>query len=309
MTPRKPTQPKWVADLVGPLRVTPGTKVSLAKDFDPAYRAPFVQKEDAPALLEEGKALLYDYQDRLIAERAHGVLLCLQAMDAAGKDGVIRHVVSGVNPQGVHVTNFKVPSEVELHHDYLWRYARKVPARGEIGIFNRSQYEEVLVVRVHPELLDRQELPREGTGKNVWTRRFRQINDWERTLCENGMRVVKVFLNLSREEQRVRFLRRLELPDHNWKFSASDTHERRYWDEYQRAFSDMLSQTSTEWAPWYVVPADRKWFERICVSAILAHTLMELDPHYPTVTPAQRTEDLGAMAELMAEAPGEPPHR
>ena len=215
------------------------------------------------------------------------MLVVLQALDAAGKDGTIRHVMSGVNPQGVSVHSFKVPSSEELDHDYLWRYERRLPGRGEIGIFNRSHYEEVLVVRVHPENLDRQKLPG-AAKKDVWQRRYRQINDWERYLTENGFRVVKLFLNLSKEEQRIRFLRRIDLPDHNWKFSTADVNERERWDDYQKAFSEMLSHTSTEWAPWYVIPADRKWFARIGAGAVLVNALMEIDPRFPTVDKAQR---------------------
>ena len=188
------------------------------------------------------------------------MLIVLQALDAAGKDGTIRHVMSGVNPQGVAVSSFKAPSVEEIDHDFLWRYARRLPRRGEIGIFNRSHYEEVLVVRVHPELLATQHLPRAATRRDVWKRRYREINDWERYLTGNGIRVVKLLLNVSREEQRRRFLARIERPDKNWKFSAHDVHERHYWDDYQRAFSDMLSATSTTWAPWHVLPADHKWF-------------------------------------------------
>ena len=190
------------------------------------------------------------------------MLVVLQALDAAGKDGTIRHVMSGVNPQGVDVHSFKVPSSKELDHDYLWRYAQRLPARGQIGIFNRSHYEEVLVVRVHEELLERQKLPKNSRGAGIWKRRYREINDWERYLTDNGIKVVKLFLNLSKEEQRARFLRRIDLPDHNWKFSAADVREREYWDDYQKAFSEMLSHTSTEWAPWHVIPADRKWYAR-----------------------------------------------
>jgi PPK2 family polyphosphate:nucleotide phosphotransferase len=211
--------------------------------------------------------------------------------------------MSGVNPQGVQVHSFKVPSAEELSHDFLWRYAQRLPARGVIGIFNRSQYEEVLVVRVHPELLERQLLPKKAKGKGVWQRRYQEINNWERYLTDNGIKVVKIFLNLSKEQQRVRFLRRLDLFDHNWKFSANDVRERQYWDDYQRAFSEMLSNTSTEWAPWYVIPADHKWFARICVSHVLAHSLIELDPQYPKVTPEQQREEREAKAELLAQAP------
>jgi polyphosphate kinase 2 (PPK2 family) len=187
-----------VAELIGPLRVKPGSKVNLARDFDPAYKAGYVKKKDALEIMQRGIDMLCDYQARLAAQDSYGVLVCLQALDAAGKDGTIRHVMSGVNPQGVHVTSFKQPSAEELDHDYLWRYARHLPARGDIGIFNRSHYEEVLVVRVHPENLDRQKLPGDAKGKGMWQRRYREINDWERYLTENGFRVVKMFLNLSK---------------------------------------------------------------------------------------------------------------
>ena len=298
-------EPAWIGELVRSLQVKPGSKVTLPADFDPASTADFVDKKKSAGLLAESVQLLAAYQVRLAAEDAHGVLLCLQALDAAGKDGTIRHVMSGVNPQGVHVSSFKVPSDEELGHDYLWRYAQRLPARGEIGIFNRSHYEEVLVVRVHPELLERQHLPLEAVGPDIWKRRFAEMNGWERYLTDNGIRVVKVFLNVSKEEQRRRFLRRLERPDHNWKFSASDIRERRYWDDYQHAFSDMLSNTSTEWSPWHVIPADHKWFAHICVGAILGQALMELDPRYPEITPEQRREELAAKEALLAEAPGD----
>jgi len=229
--------------------------------------------------------------------------VCLQALDAAGKDGTIRHVMSGVNPQGVQVANFKVPSATELDHDYLWRYARRLPARGDIAIFNRSHYEEVLVVRVHPENLGRQKLPQECKGKGVWERRYREINDWERYLSDNGFKIVKLFLNLSREEQRARFLKRIDLPEKNWKFSAADARERERWDDYQQVFSQMLSATSTPWAPWYVIPADRKWFARICAAAVIADTLIQIDPQYPQVSDDLRRQLLEVKAELEAQAP------
>jgi PPK2 family polyphosphate:nucleotide phosphotransferase len=295
-------RPHWIDQLVHSLRVQPGSNVTLSKDFDPSSTGDLVEQEGT-ALLAESVQLLADYQDRLAAQDTHGVLLCLQALDAAGKDGAIRHVMSGVNPKGVHVSSFKVPSMEELGHDYLWRYAQRLPARGDIAIFNRSHYEEVLVVRVHPDLLERQRLPRDVEGGDLWKRRFTQINDWERYLTDNGIRVLKVFLNISKEEQRLRFLRRLDLPDHRWKFSADDLHERRYWDAYQGAFSDMLSHTSTEWAPWYVVPADQKWFARICVGAVLVRALMELDPRYPEVTEEDLQEERQARKDLIAEAP------
>src|SRR5438067_6445837 len=211
-----------IAELIKPLRVKPGSKVNLGKDYDPGYKADSLKKKDGAELLRTGIALLADYQRRLAAQNTYGVLVCLQALDAGGKDGTIRHVMSGVNPQGVQVTGFKVPSAEELDHDYLWRYARHLPARGDIGIFNRSHYEEVLVVRVHPENLDRQRLPAGAKGKGIWERRYREINDWERYLTGNGFTVVKLFLNLSKEEQRTRFLKRIDLPEKNWKFSAAD---------------------------------------------------------------------------------------
>jgi PPK2 family polyphosphate:nucleotide phosphotransferase len=296
-------QARHVAELIAPLRVAPGSTVRLDRDHDPAYRADFVKKKDGRALLETGITLLADYQRRLAAQDSYGVLVCLQALDAGGKDGTIRHVMSGVNPQGVHVSGFKVPSAEELDHDYLWRYARRLPARGEIGIFNRSHYEEVLVVRVHQENLDRQRLPEPARNGRLWHRRYREINDWERYLVDNGFKVVKLFLNLSREEQRTRFLKRIDVPDRNWKFSTADVRERTRWDDYQKAFSEMLSATSTAWAPWYVVPADRKWFARICAAAVLAHTLIDLDPRYPKVNENRRRELLAVKGELEDEAP------
>jgi len=284
-------------------RVKPGSTVALAKDFDPSFKAGVKKKKEGVALLEEGVRLLAEYQARLAAQDTWGVLVVLQALDAAGKDGTIRHVMSGVNPQGVAVRSFKVPSAEELDHDYLWRYARRLPARGQIGIFNRSHYEEVLVVRVHPENLERQKLPRASKQGDVWKRRYREINDWERYLTDNGFRIVKLFLNISREEQRVRFLRRIDLPDHNWKFSEADVKERARWDDYQSAFSEALSHTSTKWAPWHVIPADRKWFARIGAAAVLVHTLMEIDPNFPPVTKRQRQALLEVKQSLEAQAP------
>jgi PPK2 family polyphosphate:nucleotide phosphotransferase len=292
-----------IAELIKPLRVKPGSKVNLAKDFDPGYKAGYVKKKEARRIMATGIAMLCDYQARLAAQDRYGVLMCLQALDAGGKDGTIRHVMSGVNPQGVHVASFKKPSDEELDHDYLWRYARRLPARGDIGIFNRSQYEEVLVVRVHPENLDRQKLPDYAKDQRVWQRRYREINDWERYLTENGFRVVKMFLNLSEEEQRTRFFKRLDLPEKNWKFSAADIRERQRWDDYQEAFSEMLSATSTSWAPWYVIPADHKWFARICAAAVLTHTLIDIDPQYPEVSAERREQLLVVKGELEAQAP------
>ncbi len=296
-------QRKRVAEFVEHLRVEPGSKVVLARDFDPSFKGGVKKKQEGVELLKLGVQMLAEYQARLAAQDTWGVLVILQALDAAGKDGTIRHVMSGVNPQGVSVHSFKVPSAEELHHDYLWRYAQRLPARGEIGIFNRSHYEEVLVVRVHPENLDREKLPREAKKGDVWKRRYREINDWERYLVDNGFRIVKLFLNISREEQRTRFLRRLDLPDHNWKFSEADVSEREHWDKYQRAFSEMLSHTSTECAPWHVIPADRKWFARMSAAAVLAQALYELDPRFPTVGKRQRAALLEVREALKAQAP------
>ena len=293
----------WARGLAEPLRVKPGSTVRLQKGFDPGARFGLRKKKDGARLLRQGVEVLADYQRRLAAQETYAVLVVLQAIDAAGKDGTIRHVMSGVNPQGVSVSSFKAPSAEELDHDYLWRHARRLPARGEIGIFNRSHYEEVLVARVHPENLDREKLPPESKGKDVWKRRYREINDWERYLTDNGIRLVKLFLNVSKEEQRIRFLKRIDLPEKNWKFSASDARERQYWDDYQRAYSEMLTHTSTEWAPWHVLPADHKWFTRICAAAVIARTLIEIDPRYPTLDAAGRRELLRAKAELEAEAP------
>ncbi|MFD7709635.1 polyphosphate kinase 2 family protein [Streptomyces sp. NPDC059785] len=292
-----------IAGFIAPLRVKPGSKVNLVRDFDPAFKAGVSRKQEGQQLLRAGVELLADYQRRLAAQGTYGVLLCLQALDAGGKDGTIRHVMTGVNPQGVHVANFKVPSAEELDHDYLWRYACRLPRRGEIGIFNRSHYEEVLVVRVHPEHLDRQRLPASAKRKGVWRRRYREINQWERYLHDNGFRIVKLFLNLSREEQRRRFLKRIDVPERNWKFSAADARERARWDDYQQAFSRMLSATSTRWAPWYVIPADRKWFARTCAAAVLADTLIRIDPQYPEVGEQARHELALARKELEAQAP------
>ena len=292
-----------LAELIAPLRVPAGAKVTLAEDYDPTFKAGWLSKDEGEEHLRLSVELLSEYQDRLAAQNTYGVLVVLQALDAAGKDGTIRHVMSGVNPQGVVVHSFKVPSEEELDHDFLWRYACRLPARGQIGIFNRSHYEEVLVVRVHPELLERQHLPPGARDGHVWRRRYEDINSWERYLVDNGFRIVKLFLNLSREEQRRRFLKRIDLPEKNWKFSSADVAEREHWDEYQHAFSEMLSHTSTEWAPWHVIPADHKWFARIAVGAVLVHTLKDIDPQYPQVDARERSALQQARAGLEAEAP------
>jgi PPK2 family polyphosphate:nucleotide phosphotransferase len=292
----------WVAEVVRPLRVEPGRTVKLPDGFDPADRFGVRKKQDGIALLHQGVRLLAHYQDRLAAQDSDAVLVVLQGMDAAGKDSTVRHVMSGVNPQGVYVSSFKAPSAAELDHDFLWRHAQRLPARGQIGIFNRSHYEEVLVVRVHPEYLDQEKLPAAARRPDIWQRRYREINDWERYLTDNGIRVVKLFLNLSRQAQRARFLQRIDRPEKNWKFSAADISERQYWDQYQSAYSEMLTHTSTAWAPWHVLPADHKWFTRICAAAVLAQALIELDPRYPAPSETARQDLLRARAELEAEA-------
>ncbi len=297
----------WIRELIKPLRVKPGSAVHLPADYDPRARFGLRKKKDGPGLLRQGVELLADYQDRLAAQETYGVLVMLQAMDAAGKDSTIRHVMSGVNPQGVKVSSFKTPTAEEHRHDYLWRHARQLPAKGEIGIFNRSHYEEILAVRVHPEYLKLEKLPPDTTGDDLWKRRYREINDWEWYLVDNGIRVVKLFLNVSKEEQRRRFLRRIDLPEKNWKFSASDVRDRRYWDDYQRAYSQLLSHTSTDWAPWYVLPADHKWLTRVCAAAVIAQALIDIDPQYPVPDEPVRQELLQARAELEAEAPAGAP--
>jgi PPK2 family polyphosphate:nucleotide phosphotransferase len=290
--------------LIEELRVAPGSSVDLAADFDPGFKAGLLKKNEGDEHLQLSIELLDEYQERLAAQDTWALLVVLQGIDAAGKDGLVRHVMSGVNPQGVVVHSFKVPSAEELAHDYLWRYAVRLPERGQIGIFNRSHYEEVLVVRVHPELLARQRLLE--SGDHIWRRRYREINDWERYLSDNGIRIVKFFLNLSREEQRLRFLARIDTPEKNWKFSAADVQERHYWDDYQRVYSEMLSHTSTEWAPWYVIPADHKWFARIAFGSVLVDALVDLDPQYPALDRDARRALEQARGSLEAEAPEAP---
>ncbi len=295
--------PKRIRAVARQFRVKPGSKVRLPHDFDPGFVTRQRSKTELKELLSAGVEMLAEYQARLAAQDTYGVLIVLQAMDAAGKDGTIRHVMSGVNPQGVEVRSFKVPSAEDLDHDYLWRYAKNLPERGHIGIFNRSYYEEVLVVRVHPAILDAQKLPREAKGKGVWKRRYREINDWERYLTDQGFRIVKLFLNLSREEQRRRFLSRIDEPEKNWKFSGNDAKERALWDDYQEAFADVLSATSTSWAPWHVIPADNKPFARIAAAAVIASALIDIDPQYPEVSDSARAALADAKVDLEAEAP------
>ncbi len=286
--------------LAARLRVPPDTRVELSKDYDPADTTD-VKAKDADDLLRSGVELLAEYQARLAAQDRTALLVIIQAMDAAGKDGTISHVMSGVNPQGVEVTSFKVPTPHELDHDFLWRAAIALPGRGTIGIFNRSYYEETLVVRVHPSILDGERLPADVLGGDIWKRRFRHINHWEAYLADQGTRIVKLFLHVSKEEQKRRFLDRIDQPDKNWKFNAGDVRERGFWDEYQAAYADVLSETSTDAAPWYVIPADHKWFMRLAASAVIVDALVDIDPKYPEMDPAARADLLKAREELIAE--------
>jgi PPK2 family polyphosphate:nucleotide phosphotransferase len=260
------------------------------KDFDPADTAHLHSKDHAEKLLQEGIAKTAELQDRLYAQDRWALLLIFQAMDAAGKDGAIEHVMSGVNPQGCQVYSFKAPSDLELQHDFLWRTTCDLPERGHVGIFNRSYYEEVLVVRVHPEILKGQKTPPSLVGKNIWEERFEDICGFERHMARNGTVIRKFFLHVSKKEQKKRFLDRLDEPKKNWKFSTSDVRERECWDDYQDAYEDMIRNTSTKHAPWYVVPADNKWFTRLVVSTVIVETLESLKLAYPTVDEAKRKE-------------------
>jgi PPK2 family polyphosphate:nucleotide phosphotransferase len=283
------------------LLVEPGRKISLRKDYDPKYTGGFKVKEAALAELKSNIETMAGEQDVLYAGDTYALLVVFQALDAAGKDGTIKHVMSGVNPQGCEVCSFKSPSHEELDHDYLWRSAKRLPERGRIGIFNRSYYEEVLVVRVHPELLALQHLPPLGKNESLWKRRFEEINCFERYLVNNGIIVLKFFLNVSKAEQKARFLKRIELKEKNWKFSAADIRERRYWDDYMEAYEEMFNQTSTEWAPWYIIPADHKWFTRLCVSEIIVATLKSLGLKYPKLSEKELAELQKAKEELLNE--------
>jgi len=264
---------------------------------------PFKDKEAAEGYLQLGVARLATLQDTLFAQDRWSVLLIIQAMDAAGKDGIIKHVMSGINPQGCQVVAFKAPSPADLDHDFLWRCQQHLPERGRIGVFNRSYYEEVLIVRVHPEILAAQKLPPSLVTKNLWKERYEDINAAERYLTRNGTRIIKVFLHVSRAEQARRMLARLEDPDKNWKFSAADLEEREYWKDYMKAYQEMIAATSTDWAPWHVVPADHKWFSRLAVADLLIDTLESLDLHYPRVD-SQKKKELEVIRKKMAAEVG-----
>ena len=283
--------------------VPPGKHIRL-KDYDPGFTGHFESEDDASAKLRADVAKLSDYQDLLYAQNTYALLLIFQGMDTAGKDGVVRHVMSGVNPQGTQVHSFKAPSAEELDHDFLWRTTKALPERGRIGIFNRSYYEEVLVVRVHPEILEAQRLPPEVDRKRIWKHRFDDINNFEKYLARNGIVVLKFFLHLSKEEQRRRLLARIDTPEKNWKFSVGDVKERGYWDDYMSAYEDALNQTSTEWAPWYVVPADHKWFTRTAVADVILSKLKSLRLSHPQISDSDRKQLKQAKKLLEAEPGG-----
>jgi PPK2 family polyphosphate:nucleotide phosphotransferase len=283
--------------LVKPFRVEHGKHFRL-KDYDPAHTAGVKSKKEASALLEQGIQKLADLQDKLYAQDNWALLLIFQAMDAAGKDGVIKHVMSGVNPQGCQVFSFKAPSAEELNHDYMWRAMKNMPERGRIGIFNRSYYEEVLVVRVHPELLKAEKLPPNLITKDIWRDRFEDICAFERYMTRNGVVIRKFFLNVSKKEQKRRFLARLDAPEKNWKFSAADIHERGFWNDYMDAYEDLIRHTATPDAPWHVIPADNKWFTHIAVAEAIIDTLDELQLSYPTVDEDKKSE-LAAARKLL----------
>jgi PPK2 family polyphosphate:nucleotide phosphotransferase len=293
--------PSRIADLLDRLRVPPGKQIDLKHDYNPGFTGKWMKKQEAEETLAEGIQLLAEMQDKLYAQDQYALLTILQAMDAAGKDGTIKHVMSGVNPQGVQVTSYKAPSAEEQDHDFLWRNFKALPARGHIGIFNRSYYEEVLVVRVHPEFLAAEKLPVHLKDKHIWQRRYEAINNFEKYLVDNGIVVLKFFLNVSKEAQRERFLERATLPEKNWKFSAADMKERARWGDYMAAYEDMFNHTSTEWAPWYIVPADHKWFTRLAVAAVIYDTLDQLNLSYPTVSEEQKQALAAAAAELEKE--------
>jgi PPK2 family polyphosphate:nucleotide phosphotransferase len=282
--------------------IYPPDKKKKLKDFDPNYTGKYESKEEGCEKLKKSAKKLAELQDKLYAHDKYSLLLVFQAMDAAGKDGTIKSVMYGVNPQGCQVKSFKSPSSEELDHDYLWRSMKALPERGNIGIFNRSYYEEVLITRVHPEILTYQKLPNLAKDplkdKKLWQNRYNDINNFEKYLTNNGMVILKFFLNVSKEDQKQRFLDRINDPTKNWKFTMNDIKERQFWDKYMEAYEDILRETSTEWAPWYVIPANKKWFMRTAVSDIIVATLESLDLKYPEVSEAQK-KDLQTAKEML----------
>lgn len=291
---------KRIDKLMKRLVAKPGKKISLAK-YDPAFTEKVSGKQEAEALLRQGIEELAKEQDKLYAQNTYALLIIFQAMDAAGKDGTIKHVMSGINPQGCQVFSFKAPSTEERDHDYLWRSVKALPERGRIGIHNRSYYEEVLVARVRPEILAAQQLPAHLKTKGIWKQRFQQINHFERYLVDNGIVVLKFFLHVSRAEQKKRFMERIENADKNWKFSAADVRERARWNDYMAAYEDVFTHTSTKWAPWHIIPADNKWFMRLAVAGIIYRTMKGLDLRYPEVGDEHRADLAEAKKLLIAE--------
>ena len=283
--------------------VPPGKKIRL-KDYDPDHTGQFENKQQAEAKLSGDVERLAQFQDVLYAQNTYALLIIFQAMDASGKDSTIKHVMSGVDPQGCQVFTFKSPSAEELDHDYLWRSMKALPERGRIGIFNRSYYEEALVVRVHPQILRSQQLPPESKGPDIWQRRFEEINDFERYLTRNGIAVLKFFLNVSKEKQRERFLKRINTPEKNWKFSLNDVKERSHWDDYMAAYEDAFNHTSTAEAPWHIIPADHKWFMRAAVADVIINKLESMNLSYPTVSDEHQQELLKARELLEQEGGG-----
>ena len=290
----------WANKFSKPYRIESGKGFRL-KDFSPDDTSHLHSEKHAHDLLQESIQEMAELQDKLYAQDRWGVLLIFQAMDAAGKDGAIKHVMSGVNPQGCQVYAFKAPSSEDLNHDFLWRTTKCLPERGHIGIFNRSYYEEVLVVRVHPEILKNERVPERLLGKDLWHDRFEDIRNFERYLTRNGIVVRKFFLNVSKKEQKQRFLERLDTPAKNWKFSAADIRERACWDDYMKSYEEMIAETSSKHSPWYVVPADNKWYTRLVVAAAIVDTLKDLKLDYPSVGPEQRKQLQAAKAQLEAK--------
>lgn len=271
-------------------RIAENSEVDL-KDHPTDFTGDYSDKKEAVKALEKNVGRLRELQDVLYAQDVYSLLIIFQAMDAAGKDGAIEHVMSGVNPQGCHVVSFKQPSSEELDHDYLWRCQKALPERGKIGIFNRSHYEEILVVRVHSGILQSQQLPADvKADKEIWGKRFKHIRDWEDHLYENGIHVIKFFLNVSKDEQKARFLSRIEEPEKSWKFSLGDVKQRRHWDDYMTAYTEAIGATSTKKSPWHIIPADKKWFTRLAVSEVIVQKLESLDLHYPSITDKQKAE-------------------
>ncbi len=290
------------------LKVQPGKIVSLRNDFHTDYDHKTMTKDEGEAFLQQGIAELSEMQDKLYADNRHSVLIILQAMDAAGKDSAIKHVMTGLNPQGVTVTSFKTPSKEELEYDYIWRHYKALPPRGQIGIFNRSHYENVLVTRVHPEYILNENIPGiskvEDITEKFWEKRMKQINRFEKNISQNGTLILKFFLYVSKKEQKKRFLERIDDPSKNWKFSAADVNERALWKKYMRAYEDLLSHTSKDHAPWFVLPADDKWFTRLCMAAVIIEECNKINPRYPELAAEEKAKLVSIREQLLSEKDG-----